>query len=110
VIVRLVALVIIIGLFEFLTKTLQFLLVKVVIQLMVAINQGKTAYNMRVAVRSGRQLISSYDSSGVPALTHGGLTIKPLLLKFIKSRSPATSATRGTLGEMPSEYYLIRRY
>ena len=56
-----------------------------------------TAYNMRLAVRSGRQLNSSYDRIGVPALTHGGLTIKPLLLKFIKSRSPATSATRGTL-------------
>lgn len=46
------------------------------------LKRSPTAYNMRIGVRSGRQLISSYDSSGVPALTHYGLTIKPILLKI----------------------------
>ena len=64
------------------------------------LKKRRTSPNMRLAVRSGRQFISSYDRIGVPALTHGGLTIKPLLSQFIMFRSPATSATRGTLADM----------
>ena len=58
---------------------------------------GVTAHNMRLGVRSGRQLISSYDSFGVPALTHSARG-ETFLSQYIPYPLRATSPTRGTLG------------
>ena len=57
------------------------------------------AHNKRLGVRSGMQLNSSYDSSGVHALTHSARG-ETILSQFIPYPLRATSPTRGTLGAM----------
>ncbi len=64
------------------------------------LKRSPTAYNTRIGVRSGRQLISSYDRFGVPALTHSGLTIKPLLKKINCVPFARNVAYPPTLGDM----------
>jgi hypothetical protein len=64
-----------------------------------------TAANMRLGVRSGMQLNSSYDNAGVHALAHGARG-ETFLSQFILYPLRATSPTRGTLGDITPHYEL----